>query len=152
MSSLRTLLVGLGSPHGDDRIGWLLAGRVEAAVAEAGLTESCRVRLAASPVDLLDWSDGFERLIICDACQGLPRPGQMRCWSWPAVELRAIRWSGTHDLPLPTVLGIGQRLRKLPAQVMLCCVEADAAQACGVSDAAQAGIDRAAKFLLRLLI
>ncbi|MBC8351140.1 MAG: hydrogenase maturation protease [Planctomycetes bacterium] len=119
MSVKRILIVGIGSAHGDDRIGWLVADRLVAMVE----SENVEVRHAKSPIDLLDWLAGVERLVICDACRGLGRVGEMRRWEWPTTELSAIGLSGTHGLSVPTVLKLADRLGRLPEVVVVWAIE-----------------------------
>jgi len=114
-----TLIAGIGSPHGDDQAGWRVAERLASECDSAQLTV-CSVK---SPVALLDWLDGIRRLIICDACQGLGRIGEVRRWVWPDCELASVAWSGTHDLPLPAVLQLADRLGRLPQSVVIWSVE-----------------------------
>jgi len=38
-------------------------------------------------------------------------------------ELENVCWSGTHDLPLPTVLNLAERLKRLPPTVLIWSVE-----------------------------
>lgn len=121
MSISKTLVVGIGSPHGDDQAGWQVADRLAAIeVAQC----RARVRKARSPTDLLDWLDVVERLIVCDACHGLGLIGQLRRWEWPSRELSDVAWSGTHDLPLPAVLQLASKLGCLPKHVVVWGVEA----------------------------
>src|SRR5688572_26163325 len=47
-----TLVVGIGSDHGDDRVGWLVADALQTR-APADVS----VRHAKTPLDLLDWLD-----------------------------------------------------------------------------------------------
>ncbi|MEN9555356.1 MAG: hypothetical protein RLZZ232_1642 [Planctomycetota bacterium] len=63
------LVVGIGSSHGDDQAGWLVAELLQQRL-ELGqiVLSGCRVRKAAVPLDLLHWLDGVAELIICDAC------------------------------------------------------------------------------------
>ncbi len=117
---LQQLIVGVGSPHGDDQAGWLVAERLAGQLASAGVS----VRRARSPAELLDWLDQLERLIICDASRGLGRAGEVRRWTWPDAQLDSATWSGTHDLALPTVLELAGRLGRLPPQVLVWSVEA----------------------------
>jgi hypothetical protein len=56
-SKPRTLFAGTGSPHGDDRIGWLIADALDKLV-----PPDVEVRLASTPSHLLDWLDEFDRL------------------------------------------------------------------------------------------
>lgn len=115
-----TLVVGIGSPRGDDQAGWLIADRLAADCELANVV----VKRAASPVHLLDWLDRVERLVICDACHGLGRVGEVAHWQWPDGEFLNMAWSGTHDLSLPTVLQLAERLGRLPPSVVVWAIEA----------------------------
>jgi len=64
MTPPRRLIVGLGSPQGDDAAGWHIID----AVARAAPFE--RVRRLAHPADLLDLTGEIDDLIVCDACRG----------------------------------------------------------------------------------
>lgn len=120
MSSHSTLFVGIGSAHGDDQAGWLVAERLAA----CSIGHDLQVRKAKSPASLLHWLDGgVQRLIVCDACHSGGQLGQVRRWAWPIPELETMAWSGTHDLSLPTVLALGQRLGRLPATVIVWAIE-----------------------------
>jgi hydrogenase maturation protease len=134
LSCSRTLVVGIGSPHGDDQAGWLVAERladdpgigtesVLKGTKASGHCPTVIVRKATSPGELLVWLDGLDRLVICDACRGLGRVGAVREWTWPVHEFADAAWSGTHDLPLPAVLELAQRLRRLPPRVTIWSVE-----------------------------
>jgi hydrogenase maturation protease len=113
------LIVGIGSSHGDDRAGW----RVAELLAERLDQDNIDVRQAASPVQLLSWLAGVRQLIICDACRGLDAPGRVHRWNWPSKELSDVAWSGTHDLSLPAVLALAERLGHLPRVVIVWAIE-----------------------------
>lgn len=81
------------------------------------------IRLLRSPIDLLAWADGIQQLFICDACRGLGQAGDVRRWNWPAPELSEIELSGTHDLSLPAVLTLAERLGRLPERVSIWAIE-----------------------------
>jgi hydrogenase maturation protease len=83
------------------------------------------VRKAGSPVDVLDWIEGIERLLICDACCGGGPPGFTYRWSWPDRAIERTRSSGSHDLGLAGVLKLAHRLQRLPQVVVVWGVEAD---------------------------
>jgi hydrogenase maturation protease len=114
---MQTLVVGIGSPHGDDQAGWLVA--VKLAARQTAIT----VRRAQVPVDLLDWLDGVERLIVCDACEPAGQPGSIRHWIWPA-ELTPLRAVSSHGLDIASVLSLAETLGKLPSQVHVWGIEA----------------------------
>ena len=115
----KILVVGVGSPHGDDQVGW----RVVEAIESRNLGEATRLRLAGRPIDLLDWLEDVQRLYICDACRGLGVPGDVRSWRWPTQEIADLSWSGTHDLSLPAVLRLADQLGRLPPQLEVWAVE-----------------------------
>ena len=125
VSTPRTLIVGIGSPHGDDQAGWLVADRLSGELVH----EAVAVRKATSPADLLDWVDDFERLIICDACRGMTRAGSLNRWMWPAGEIAEARWSGTHDLALPGALRLAAGLGRLPDPTVIWAVEGSSCDA-----------------------
>ncbi|RMF36813.1 MAG: hydrogenase maturation protease [Planctomycetota bacterium] len=113
MKFRQTLVVGLGSPHGDDQAGWLATD----ALAQRFPPNDPVLRKANSASELLDWIDGVGRLIIVDACLGLNRPGEFRCWRWPHRAMAIGKWAGSHDMPLAAVLDLAHRLGRLPPRV-----------------------------------
>lgn len=116
----QTLVVGIGSHHGDDQLGWLVAKKLA-----GGLGDHCQVRIALTPLDLLDWIDQCHMLYLVDACQGQGQPGMVHRWTWPNAAIRLSRWSGTHDFDLPAVLTLADELGQLPRQVVIWAIERD---------------------------
>lgn len=119
MRGSRTLIVGIGSPHGDDQAGWR--------VVQSLLTETIddvEVWAARSPAELLDRLNGIDQLILCDACRGQASVGRVRQWEWPAPQLQRVEWSGTHDLGLCNVLELAGELGQLPRHVILWSIQA----------------------------
>lgn len=112
-----TLIVGLGSDHGDDQAGWRAAERL------ARIPGAPVVRLARSPCDLLDWLDGVERLVVCDACQPNGVPGAVHRWDWPTDELSRLHSASSHDLGLAQVLSLASCLGRLPPRVVVWGIE-----------------------------
>ena len=113
------LLVGLGSPYGDDRLGWHIAE-----IVQSHQPPGLSIRRAMTPIALIDWLDGVEQLVICDACQGGGWPGGAYCWHWPDEALAPVRFSGSHDLELAAVLGLAEQLGLLPPRVTIWAIEA----------------------------
>jgi hydrogenase maturation protease len=110
----KTLLVGIGSPHGDDRAGWEVVDRLASRAPEGVV-----IRQAQVPMDLLGWLDDFERLVVCDAAHHLGPPGHTCRWKWPADEIEATAWSGTHHLSLAATLALADRLGRSPPDVIV---------------------------------
>jgi hydrogenase maturation protease len=115
----KTLIVGIGSSHGDDQLGWLVADVVSELVEQ----DEVSIRFAKSPVDLLDWLDDARKLIICDSCHGLAAIGDNCRWTWPSPEITSVALSGTHDLSLPVILQLAERLGILPNDVAIWAIE-----------------------------
>lgn len=114
-----TWIVGLGSSHGDDRVGWIVAQRLA-----DSLNGDAQVRAAATPVALLDWLAPQQRLIVCDACRGTGAPGSVTRWQWPTDALPTLRSSSSHHLGLPDVLELASHLDRLPLEVIIYGIEA----------------------------
>lgn len=131
MSKPSLLIVGIGSPHGDDRFGWEVVRRLTALWPNAARDafRSCEdavpsaLRELASPIDLLHELDGCERLVICDACRGLSEPGEVRSFEWPSDSIESLSGSGSHDFSLVDALRLAERLGRLPASVTIWVVE-----------------------------
>lgn len=122
MEAERTLIAGLGSAFGDDRVGWLAAERL-AARFPPGVVVALR-----SPAELLDKLPGVERLHVIDACRGAGPPGTILCRDWPSPEFANVSFANTHDLSLPAALHLAATLALLPPRVTLWAIEiADAA-------------------------
>ncbi len=109
------LLVGIGSPHGDDQAGWLVASEIRRRLADRPEMPVCR--LAKAPSDLLDWMDDVAHLIVCDCCESPAQLGELRLWHWPADRLVRTRSSSSHQLGLTDVLDLATNLGRHPSRV-----------------------------------
>ena len=126
------LFVGIGSPHGDDQAGWVVADRLRK---QGNSLRDVLVRRAVVPIDLLDWLDGVGHLHLCDACQNEAPSGTLHRWQWPAAAnersndawplegLGALRSTGSHDCGLGQTLLLAERLRRLPSEVTVWGIE-----------------------------
>ncbi len=108
------LLVGVGSPSGDDRLGWLVARQIQ----RRGVANTL-VRCARAPADLLDWLADVDRLVICDACHGGGLPGSWRRFDWPTSLIDEVTFGGTHDMSLAGTLALAEQLGLLPKQTTI---------------------------------
>jgi len=115
----KTLVVGLGSPHGDDAIGWQIVDRLRSAV-----PCDAEIRVAADPTEILGWLEGVTELHVCDACQSRGRPGQVHRWRWPEFDEQSPTGRlSSHGTTLHEVLRLGERLGLLPPRVMIWGIE-----------------------------
>ena len=118
------LIVGIGSAHGEDQVGWLVAEEVRRLIFQVPADPRVDVRIAKSPLVLLNWlnergNNPFDCLLICDACRGPEGSGSIRRWIWPSDELQHFRFSGTHDFGLAATLMLADQLGRLPPVVAI---------------------------------
>ncbi len=112
------LVVGIGSPHGSDRVGWDLADFLEQVLPAPWVVRQARV-----PTDLFDWIEGCSRLHVLDACPLIQQLGQVHRLEWPDHRILESRTATSHDYDLPQVLQLAQRLGQLPPQVVVWAIE-----------------------------
>lgn len=127
------LFVGIGSPHGDDQIGWSIADAL-AATALAGVA----IRKASVPADLIDWLEGVDLLGVCDACHSGSPAGTVQRLEWQRSRDSArssiltssaqTRASGSHGLGLSAVLDLARQLGRLPDRVIVWGIEGEVFQ------------------------
>lgn len=131
-------VIGIGSHHGDDRAGWVVAERLRR---RASLpAQVVALRDAAS---VLDHLDGCDRLIVVDACVSGDTPGTVRRLEWPDATFRGRGGMSTHGLALSDVLQLAERLARLPREVVLFVVEGERySPGDPANGATWAGIDR----------
>lgn len=126
----KTLVVGIGSAHGDDQAGWLVA---EQLAVTQGLPLEIDVRKASVPLDVLNWLDDVETLHVCDACyseaRGVPmylfRLSENRLIPVPmesgqhSLSFESLHHGGSHDFGLPEVLRLAAATGQLPPHVFV---------------------------------
>lgn len=125
----KRLLVGLGSHHGDDQVGWQLSETL-------GKLVSIPARQAVVPADILHWLEGIDELYLYDACQGTGPVGGLHRWDYRAeagglndilddlsVGDVTLRSTSSHQLSPAAVLRLAERLNLLPRIVVIWGVE-----------------------------
>jgi len=113
-------IVGVGSPHGDDRVGWEVIERLSRLPLAADLT------VLDHPLDLLDLSTlcgACQRLIIVDACATGAAPGTITRLAWPDRRIMEQHKHLTHSLALSDALQLADQLERLPPLVVLFGIE-----------------------------
>jgi hydrogenase maturation protease len=116
----KTCIVGLGSAHGDDQFGWLVAGRLAKEI-ELRRFPDIAVHLAMSPAQLLDWLPGNNQLLLIDACRQPGRSGELLQLDWPAPEIEQLVGSGSHSFSVWQTLALASELGSLPPKCRLWC-------------------------------
>ncbi|MDX1965703.1 MAG: hydrogenase maturation protease [Planctomycetaceae bacterium] len=118
MSARPRLVLGLGSPHGDDQAGWLVVDALHRLQAPPDVA-----RKLADPTEVWVWASPGVDLIVCDASQGTGPAGTVRAWSWPQDVFPVPGQRSTHRYPLVDVLELGRALGLCPERVLLWTIE-----------------------------
>ncbi len=116
-----TVIVGIGSPHGDDQLGWMAIDRLRSRLPSDQAIATHKVR---GGIELLECLAGQEVGVIIDAVAPGGKAGTIRSFDWPCPELAACNPTGTHDLGLIDALQLAETLDRLPARVMIHTIEA----------------------------
>jgi len=107
---LSQVVVGLGSPHGDDQFGWAV---IDELAKSLNHVELHKIR---HPVDALAWIDHAEVLHIVDAAKGLPESAEVSRFEFADPDYRAriksVAARGTHDVNLHAALMMALSLGK----------------------------------------
>jgi hydrogenase maturation protease len=117
---LATKVIGIGSHHGDDRAGWIIAQRLRRRT-----NLPAQIVTLRSPTGLLDQQNGCDRLILIDTCVSGDTPGSIKRLEWPDVAFRRPGGMSTHGLTLADALRLAERLDRLPREVVLFVIEGE---------------------------
>ena len=113
-----TVIIGIGSPHGDDQFGWVVID--ELATMDSG---DAILRKINSPVDLIPELETYNRVILVDASIGLPRNEPfLKLMYMDAKDHKLIRempGRSTHDIGLYLTLRMAESLGKRTDHVIL---------------------------------
>lgn len=117
---IRIHIVGLGSPHGDDRLGWVVVGALRRSAVLAALPErTLTIRKRDQPVTgLLQGLEGLTMLIIIDAVSAGTAAGTLHRLSGETIGCTAGVLS-SHGFGLAAALELGRAIGCLPPQVVV---------------------------------
>lgn len=119
-------IVGLGSPHGDDRAGWAAL----AVLAERRLPTRIELRRCATPAtDLWPALAGARRVVLVDAVAD-DEPGRILRGGHAELAASRAAWS-SHGVALDTMLELARTFGTLPPELMWVGVTIDPARAEG---------------------
>lgn len=117
----RILILGIGSPHGDDRAGWAAIDLLSEL-----LPKPTSLRKAIVPHEILDWLEPDVQTHVIDAaCSGEPSVGRYEFFcngtdlQSTHVSMPALRSQTTHQLDLMSTLQLAAVLQRLPRQFVL---------------------------------
>jgi hydrogenase maturation protease len=106
-------VVGLGSPHGSDAVGWLVIERLRR---QAGLRADL---VTATPDRLTDLARDCRRLVVVDACRGELATGEILRLEWPDPRIDQWPALSTHGFGAGEALRLAEALGWLPPRIVL---------------------------------
>jgi hydrogenase maturation protease len=114
----RVQVIGIGSPYGADRLGWLVVEQLEAKHFCAAFPPG-RLQLQAcpSPAQLPTLIQSGTAVLLIDALRGRPF-GEIQWLSWQELE-QAPLLSGSHGLGLREILPLIEVLYSRPEAITL---------------------------------
>lgn len=113
-----TVVAGVGSPHGDDQVGWWLVDMLRR-----------RPELPArfvkiyDPTQLVDHLTSCERLMIIDGCRTGAPIGTITRLKWPDERIAEQHSHSTHGMGVCDALLLAARLGRMPECVEIFGVE-----------------------------
>lgn len=114
---MTTRVIGIGSDHGDDAVGWRVVERL--LTREFSAFECMVVR---TPLEALHHMEGCTSLHMIDACQG-DEVGRVHRWDWPIPKADETRWTLSHSTHVPHVLRLAEALGILPMNTVVWGIE-----------------------------
>jgi len=135
---------GLGSPHGDDAVAWLVVERLRTQA-----PANFRITAVDDPLQIVAQLDHCRQLTVIDACQGAGPPGSITRLRWPDARLAAYRRSSTHAVSLADALHLADALGKLPDCVVIYGIEigSSLSSADGISGELAAALPQIERFI-----
>lgn len=117
-------ILGIGSPFGADRIGWVVAealarDRWIAALPPGWVSVTCEDRPG---IRLLEQLDGPGLVILIDAMQGKESPGTVHCYDGRMLPAAA-RFATTHDFGIKAALDLAGALGEIVPEVRVFGIE-----------------------------
>ena len=112
------VVVGLGSPHGDDQVGWRV---IELLQRQENLPAKAIVVREGS--DLVTNLEGCRRLIIIDACRSGSQIGSITQLRWPDPQIVEDSHRSMHGMTASQAMRLAEQLGRVPASVEVFAVE-----------------------------
>lgn len=102
----RALVLGIGSAHGDDSIGWHVVDQLS----QRDIGEDSLRRLTA-PMQIIEYLAEADQIHIVDAAKGLPQDEHIRRLEYPH-SLENVETLGTHGFGISETLALAQTIGK----------------------------------------
>ena len=112
------LIIGIGSPFGDDRVGWEVVEQLQ----RMDLPPEIRLLSLDRPgVELIERMRGHAQVTLIDAVHSEEHPPGT-CLELTPEQLHLLACTSTHGFGLADTLKLGQSLDALPPSLQLCAI------------------------------
>lgn len=115
-SGKKVRILGLGSPHGDDQLGWIVVQRCTSVPA-------CECRLLKHPWDLVDALESGDVAVVVDAFQGGAPPGTIYQMGEADLEDVPARSMSSHGGSLAEAIRFARLLEPSLGEIQLLGIE-----------------------------
>ena len=145
----KNLIIGLGSPHGDDRVGW----EVIHALGHVGAqSPSVIISVVSQPWDLLDHFQSQDLAILVDACVTGQPPGTIIEVDVDDLKQYPRSRSSSHGSTVPAAIEMAVALGTCPKRLVILGIEVAAWKPDSpLTPAVEHAIPRAAERIVHLL-
>lgn len=147
MSSVPSaIVIGIGSDHGDDRVGWIVSDAVEKLC--DGAIKCLKVK---TPIDLIEWLDAADQVHLVDATAGVE--SEVRRLRYGCEEQRKLIAklppNGTHGFGVHRALELAESLDRRTDHVHLWLVSGSSFRPfTSLSQSACSAIDKCVQLLV----
>ncbi len=114
-------IIGIGSPFGDDQVGWKIIKALEQESSTIPVSEWTLAR-CDSPSNLLSLMKGAKCVYLIDAVQTGATPGTIHHWQGEEIINFAHSLS-SHGIDVASVIALGKALAELPPTLILYGIE-----------------------------
>lgn len=116
----QTLLIGLGSSHGDDQLGWEIVERLQ------GLNPSFTgIRAGRTPMECVPYLHEASRVIFVDAVYSGAAAGTLHKLDLRENAAESLHCLSSHGFCLTDILDLARSLQCLPRECVLFGIELD---------------------------
>lgn len=112
------MVAGVGSPHGDDQIGWWI---VEMLRRRPDLP--ARAVTVSEPLELVEYAKNCQRLVIIDGCHTGAPAGTVTRLKWPDSRIEHRHAHSTHSVGIWSALRLAESMGQLPETIEIFGIE-----------------------------
>lgn len=149
---MTTLVVGVGSPHGDDRVGWEVVAALDAGLQLEPLPGAVRTHLSDRPgAGLVALLRGVQRVILVDAARVQGEPAGALLWMRPE-QVHASAAASSHGFGVGQALALAQVLGELPREIQVLAIAGERFAGDQLSEPVRAAVPSAVRAIRASLV